>query len=49
VVVEIGILIAVSNVKVTCHNYCVSNIPNVLAKELKGSLVAIQVNIDYEI
>jgi len=41
VVIEIGIPITVSDVKVTCYNYCVSKVLNILAKELKDYLVVI--------
>jgi len=41
VVIEIGIPITVSNVKVICYNYYVSKVLNILAKELKDYLVVI--------
>jgi len=46
VVIEIGIPITVSDVKVTCYNYCVSKVLNILAKELKDYLVVIWININ---
>ena len=49
VVIEIGIPITVSNVKVICYNYYVSKVLNILAKELKDYLVVIWININYKI
>jgi len=43
---EIGVLVAISDVKVACHNHHISNI---LVKKLKGSLVVVWVNVDSKV
>jgi len=48
-VMEIWIPVAVPYVEVTCHDDGVIQVDNVLTEELKSSLVAIGVDINYEV
>jgi len=40
-VMEVGVLVAIPNIEVTSHNYCVSYVHNIMVEALQGCLVAI--------
>jgi len=48
-VVEVGVLVAIPNIKVASYDYCVFYVHNVVEKTLQDYLVTIWVNIDNKV
>jgi len=49
VVLDVWILIAISDVEVACHQYSGSNVPHVVSQNSEGCLITIQIYVDDEI
>ena len=49
VVPKIRVLVTISYVKITCYDYHIVQINNILVQEIQSSLIAIRINVDYEV
>jgi len=49
VILDVQIPVAISDVEVACHNYCVSDVSYIVSQYLEGCLIAVRVNVNDEI
>jgi len=47
VVLEIGVLVAISYIKIPCQDYCIIYICHILSENLEGSLIVIWVYVNH--